>query len=91
VTEEVLARLEGGRGVVTSAPDEALISAEMVAEIACGRGNDTVVDYGGAGAVLILGVDGMGVGRVTYKIGELDRDESTYPLKLQGEHVTEAD
>jgi hypothetical protein len=56
-----------GRVAIIEAPDLAFISAELMAEMALGRGRDTFVSDN----ELTLGVKGLGLGRVRYHVGEL--------------------
>jgi hypothetical protein len=64
---DIHCRNVGDRCIVTEAPDVAYVSAELMAEIALGRGRDAFV----LDNELTLGVEGQGVGRVRYRVGEL--------------------
>lgn len=67
-------------GVVVSAPDVALVSAHVLADIALGRANDaSVSDLG-----LTAGVEGRGLGRVHYRVDEYDPNEGAYRVVLIG-------
>ena len=55
------------RCIVLTAPDESSIAAELLADLALGRGIDADVGDG----LLWLGVAGHGEGRVAYDVGQL--------------------
>ena len=83
VNEQIVVSLVDGRAVVQEAPEHSWTIAEFLAEVALGRGRDAYVTDG---EILSIGVIGMGLGRVHYKIGNYDPEWHNYPLTLLSGH-----